>query len=534
MGSSARSSHLVGTRLGAYEVVRLAGHGATASVFEGVHAILGKRVALKVLHEHLTRDEMITARFLREGRVAARLQHPNILEVLDLGWEGGTAWLVMEYLEGRDLREELVRRGRLPAEEAIALLLPIASALSYAHSQGAVHRDVKPANVFLARDDHDHVVPKVVDFGLSKLDGLNESHPLTESEIVAGSVSYMAPEQTYGIALAGPAADQFSFGVVLYECLTGHPPFTARTFYDLIERIRESRPRPPSQEVLELPAGLDAVVLRCLAADPADRASSMRVVGAELLEFASESTRIGWADAFTDAPDTVRNIVASPRGLRAAPVSRPFPGGVDDCPPLPCPAGTSPFFIKGLPYRGFVYFASRSLSRGLGELCDALEDAELADFIRQPFLASSRYDLLPLRPLTAALARLLDRDFDELVADTAAAQARYDARTVFRRMFAGATLDDWHERIARFGAQYYGFGHSEGIREERGVVISRHVGVPEYMTPWFGPMQAAYGRESARILGGKDVTAELLPFAASDPVDGLRTVTSQVRVTWTT
>jgi serine/threonine protein kinase len=150
------------------------GQGATASVFEGRHVVLGKRVAVKVLHEHLVRDEQIAARFLREGRVAARLHHENVLEVIDLGLEGNVAWLVMEFLEGHDLREELSRHGRMPHQEAIALLLPIVSALGYAHRQGAVHRDVKPANIFLARDELDRVAPKVVDFGLSKLDGLDE------------------------------------------------------------------------------------------------------------------------------------------------------------------------------------------------------------------------------------------------------------------------------------------------------------------------------------------------------------------------
>src|SRR5271165_3927204 len=105
---------LVGAQLGAYEVVRLLGQGATASVFEGRHKGLGKRVAVKVLHEHLNRDDQIAARFLREGRIAARLQHPHVLEVIDLGQEGGLSWLVMEYLEGRDLREELAGSGRAP------------------------------------------------------------------------------------------------------------------------------------------------------------------------------------------------------------------------------------------------------------------------------------------------------------------------------------------------------------------------------------------------------------------------------------
>jgi serine/threonine protein kinase len=533
-GSPAQGSTLVGTRLGSYELVRLVGHGATASVFEGVHTFLGKRVAIKVLHEHLTRDPQISARFLREGRVAARLQHPHVLEVLDLGHEGSLAWLVMEMLDGRDLRGELVRRHRLPLEDVAALLLPIASALEYAHGLGAVHRDVKPANVFLARDELDRIVPKLVDFGLSKLDGLPEDKPLTESEIVAGSVSYMAPEQTYGIAHAGPEADQFSFAAVFYECVTGHAPFVARTFYELIERIREGHARPPSEETPSLPAALDPVLVRALSAKPVDRWPSMRALGEELLPFADELTRNAWTDEFVETPDTVRNIVASPRGLRVAPASRPFESTREEpaCPPLPCPAGASPFTIKGLPYRGFVYFATQALPRGLDELVDALDDATLREFVVQPFLASSRYDILPLRPLEAKLAQLLGQTFDELVAKGARAQVRYDARTVFKHLFGGATLGDWHERAVRHSAQYYGFGHLVAERDGENAVVLRHVGMPAYLEPWFAPMQRAYSAETVRMLGGANVEAEPLAVVAGPEVHGFATVTSGTRVSW--
>ncbi len=535
MTAQGRSSILIGARLGAYELVRLIGQGATASVFEGIHTLLGKRVAIKVLHEHLTRDDQIAARFLREGRVAARLQHPHVLEVLDLGHEGDLAWLVMEYLDGHDLRTELERRGRLPLEEATALLLPIASALGYAHGLGAVHRDVKPANVFLARDELDRIVPKLVDFGLSKLEGLVEDKTLTQTDSVAGSVSYMAPEQTYGIARAGAQADQFSFGAVAYECLTGTPPFVARTFYELIERIRKSRPRPPSEEQEGLPRDLDAVVLRALASDPADRFPSMRALGEALLPFADEATRTAWRDEFVDSPATLRTIVSSPRGLRAAPVSSPFaPTRMEPtCPPLPCPAGESPFSIKGLPYRGFVHLVNQTLPGGLEELIEALDDESLRDFIRQPFLASSRYDILPLRPLMNTLAELLGKPFDELVFKTAQAQVRYDAKTVFKHVFGGASLDNWHEKASRIGGQYNSFGHSWGERPGPLEVITHHDGVPEYLEPWYVPMQRGYGEATARVLGAATTTSEALRSEPAGFFEGFPTVNTSVRVEWT-
>jgi serine/threonine protein kinase len=534
-GAPAKASVLVGARLGAYELVRLVGHGATASVFEGVHTVLGKRVGIKVLHEHLTRDEQTGARFLREGRVAARLQHPHVLEVLDLGQDGNLTWLVMEFLDGRDLRQELQRRQRLPLEEATALLLPIASALEYAHRLGAVHRDIKPANVFLARDELDRIVPKIVDFGLSKLEGLSEERPLTESEIVAGSVSYMAPEQTYGIARTGPDSDQFSFAAVFYECVTGHAPFVARTFYELIERIRESHAKPPSEDTPSLPPALDHVLLRALSARPADRWPSMRALAEQLLPFADEQTRDDWRDEFVESPDTLRNVVASPRGLRVAPQSRPSERTTTEelCPPLPCPAGTSPFTIKGLPYRGFVYFASQALPGGLDDLIDALDDEALREFLAQPFLASSRYDVLPIRPLTAVVAQLLGKQFDDLCFSGAAAQVRYDARTVFKNLFGGATLDNWHERALRHSAQYYGFGQYASEREAENTVVLRHIGVPAYLAPWYAPMQRGYTRETVRILGAANVEVETLPWVEGPEAHGFPTVTTGTRVKWT-
>jgi hypothetical protein len=310
----------------------------------------------------------------------------------------------MEFLEGRDLRAELEKVGRLSPEETAAYLLPIASALAYAHRVGAVHRDIKPANVFLAHDPRDQIVPKVVDFGLSKLEDVPESRPLTESEMVVGSVAYMAPEQTYGIGNAGAPADQFSFGCVLYECLTGRAPFRARSFFQLVEAVRAAKVEPPSRVVPGLPPAVDAIVARALAVDPADRFPSMRALGAELLALADEGTREAWSVDFEDTPRPRAKVVASPRRVRVAPV---VPD--EDCPALPRPAGTSPFQIKGIPYRGLAYLVSRTLPHGLDDLCEALDDAALREFVRQPFLASSRYDVLPIRPLMMTLARLLGR-----------------------------------------------------------------------------------------------------------------------------
>jgi serine/threonine protein kinase len=533
VSSPSRSSMLVGARLGAYELLRLIGRGATSSVFEGRHVVLGKRVAVKVLHEHLVNDVQLSARFLREGRVAARMHHDHVLEVIDLGREGDLAWLVMEYLEGEDLRGRLEHGVRLPLGEALDLLLPIASALAYAHGLGAVHRDIKPANVFLARDGRKRVVPKVVDFGLSKLDDLPESRPLTETDMVAGSVAYMAPEQTYGIGNAGPPADQFAFGCVLYECIVGHAPFRARTFFDLVEKVRGAKAPAPSGEVPSLPAAIDAIVRRAMAPEPDRRYPGMRALGADLLPYAEPATRETWNLDFVDPPPL---RTSRPPASRSSTVP-PVPAAVTvtaphACPPLPRAAGQSPFQIRGMPYRGLAAFITRALPGGVAELCDALDDASLIDFLQQPFLASSTYDVLPIRPVMATLAHLLGRSFEELVVTTTRNQARFDGRTVLREMVGAVSLDDWHERAARFGEEYYTFGGIEGTRVGERHVILRHHGVPAYLEAWYGPMQAAYVDELARVLGGKNVRTERLPVEPWRPKDGLPTVVTGAHVHW--
>ncbi len=158
-----------GVRLGPYEIGQVIGHGATASVFEAMHVDLGKRVAIKLLHEHLAADTQIATRFLREGRVAARLHHPNIVSVLDVGTADGTPYLVMELLTGDDLRVLLADVRILSVEHALGFLFPIISALAHAHERGVIHRDLKPANIVLSRDARQEIVPKLVDFGLSKI-----------------------------------------------------------------------------------------------------------------------------------------------------------------------------------------------------------------------------------------------------------------------------------------------------------------------------------------------------------------------------
>ena len=302
MGSSlTRNEILLGAKLGPYEIVRFIGQGGTAGVFEGRHVALRKPVAIKILHDHLAGDSTIAARFVREGRIAAQLRHPNSLDVLDVGEERGVAYLVMELLDGTNLSTRLAERRALPLEDALALLFPVAAALAHAHGHGIIHRDVKPANIFRARDARANVVPKLVDFGVSKIVDAPEGAPLTVTNLVMGTVLYMAPEQTMGGKFATAKSDQYSLAAVLYECIVGRTPFEADGFYELIEAVRTAVPPAPSARNARVPQGLDDVVLRGLARDPEKRFGSVRAFAAELLPFASEALAGAWRRDFVES-----------------------------------------------------------------------------------------------------------------------------------------------------------------------------------------------------------------------------------------
>lgn len=175
--------------------------------------------------------------------------------------------------------------------------------------------------------------------------------------------------------------------------------------------------------------------------------------------------------------------------------------------PLPCPPGESPFRIKGIAYRGLLLLVEERVAGGLDAVCEAMNDERMAAFVRQPFLAATRYDILPMLPLNAALAELLGRPLGTFSRDTAIAQARYDARNVYRSMVEVRTLVDVATRLPRFGTQYYDFGSFSGRDEAPGHVVVRRTGLPRYVVPWYAPMQAGYIEELVRQLGAKRAEA---------------------------
>jgi eukaryotic-like serine/threonine-protein kinase len=267
---------------GRYRLERPLGHGGMASVFLARDTELDRAVALKLLAENLGGDESVRRRFVREARLAARLSHPNVVSVFDAGEDDGRPYIVMEYVDGENLAELLARRGRVPPDEARGLALQAAQGLAHAHAAGLVHRDVKPQNLILGGDG----TLKIADFGIARA---AETTALTQAGTVLGTAAYLSPEQALGEEVT-PATDVYSLGVVLYELLTGRPPFQVETLDDLAQRpdlevvpVRELAP--------EVPRDLEDVVMHCLARNPAYRPRDGSALAAELANDEPAPTR---------------------------------------------------------------------------------------------------------------------------------------------------------------------------------------------------------------------------------------------------
>ena len=248
-----------------YELGPELGHGGMARVLRGTDRQLGRHVAIKVLSPPYDRDQAFVERFRREAHAAARLNHPSIVAVYDTGSDDGTHYIVTELVEGETLAELLERGGSLPSQQAVDISTEITRALAAAHARGVVHRDVKPGNVMLTPDGR----VKVVDFGIARAAGVESG---TRSGLVLGSAPYLSPEQARGEP-GDERSDIYALGCVMYEMLTGQPPFTADTpVATLYLHVHEQAPPPSS--VGEVPADIEAIVLRCLEKDPAARFQS--------------------------------------------------------------------------------------------------------------------------------------------------------------------------------------------------------------------------------------------------------------------
>ncbi len=220
-----------------YDLLEPIGRGGMGVVFKARQRALGRLVALKQIRAGLDADPSELLRFQTEAEAAARLAHPNIVRVFDVGVQDGSPYIAMELVEGNSLAQRL-GAGPLQPPEAAVLVEKLARALDHAHVHGVVHRDLKPANILLTAD----LTPRIVDFGLVKFEG---AAALTQTGAIIGTPRYMAPEQSVG-GPAGYAVDIYALGVILYECLTGSPPFDADTPLELIEQVRNTEPVAPA------------------------------------------------------------------------------------------------------------------------------------------------------------------------------------------------------------------------------------------------------------------------------------------------
>jgi serine/threonine-protein kinase len=254
---------LAGHNLGPYRILEQVGAGGMATVYKAYHAAMDRYVAIKVLPQHLARDPNFRARFQREARTIARLEHRYILPVHDVGEEGDIPYFVMRYTDGGDLND-LIARKSLTVARIAAIVAQVAEALAYAHRQGIIHRDVKPANILISRDGD----PLLTDFGIAKI--YEETLQLTGEGMMVGTPTYMAPEQLQGQPV-DPRTDIYALGVVLYQALTGEPPFVAETPLAVALMHIHNPLRPPRQLNAIIPESIERVILRAMAKNPADR-----------------------------------------------------------------------------------------------------------------------------------------------------------------------------------------------------------------------------------------------------------------------
>jgi serine/threonine protein kinase len=286
------SDELVGSQLGKYEIRAEIGRGGMGTVYLGYDPLLDRRVAIKVLAPHLVWEQGFVERFLREARAAARLKHPSVVTIYDVGQEGSHYYFVMEYIEGQTLAQVIRQRGAMSPAEVTAILRPLADALDQAHRQGLVHRDIKPGNIMVGPAGQ----VMLTDFGIARA---AQEVRLTTTGTLVGTPEYMSPEQARGEAVDS-RTDQYSLGVVAYEMLSGKVPFGGTTPHGVLyKQIHEPLP-PIRQERPDLPAGAQTVLQQGLAKEPGQR----------------YATVTAFAEALGQAPGPAQGLAQGPAQAR--------------------------------------------------------------------------------------------------------------------------------------------------------------------------------------------------------------------------
>ena len=281
-------------RVDGYDLIEVIGRGGMGVVYQARQVNLDRLVALKMILSgtHASASEL--ARFQAEAEAVARLEHPNIIQIYEVGNQADRPYLVLEWADGGNLAQHL-EGNPLPGRTAAALLLPLAQATAYAHARGIVHRDLKPANILLRRPEggsgadgpNPSPIPKIADFGLAKRLDVDQGN--TRTGAVLGTPSYMAPEQASGRTQdIGPLTDVYALGAILYELLTGRPPFAGSTMMETLEQVRDHEPVPPSRLQPTVAHDLEVICLKCLQKAPGDRYSSAAALASDIQAYLAD------------------------------------------------------------------------------------------------------------------------------------------------------------------------------------------------------------------------------------------------------
>jgi len=298
-----------GTIVGRYRIIQLIGRGGMGVVYRAEHLDLGTLRALKMLAPELAHHPGARSRFLKEAKAAARIEHPHVVKVFDCGEHEGVPFFVMDYLDGEDL-ESLLGRSTLTTERTAGIMLAICAAISEMHQEGLIHRDLKPGNIFLARNKVRDIVPTVLDFGIARAIERAPTATRTQTGVVLGTAHYIAPEQLLDLPVS-ELTDQYALGVVLYRCVTGMLPFTGDQAMSIYRRIAIFEPARPSEIRPELPAAFEDLIVRAMSERPSDRFASTFELGKALLPFASPKHRTVWLNYY-DRQRSTQGFVSMP------------------------------------------------------------------------------------------------------------------------------------------------------------------------------------------------------------------------------
>jgi serine/threonine protein kinase len=288
-----------------YRIVRILGEGAMGAVYEAENLRIRRRVAIKILHPQIAQKADTLRRFEREAQAAGRIGSKHIIEVLDLGeLSDGSRFMVMEFLDGTTLDQRIRSKGRLTPEDATPIIAQLLEGLGAAHEAGIIHRDLKPANIFLTSNRGAVDFVKILDFGVSKFNVLNEEMSMTSTGAVLGTPYYMSPEQAKGSRQVDPRSDLYAVGVILYECITGQVPFSAETFNELIFRIVLESPPPVESFVPNLDSAFTALIHKAMAREANERFQTAAEFRMAILK---------WAEAATSGPVLPSMLGLSPK-----------------------------------------------------------------------------------------------------------------------------------------------------------------------------------------------------------------------------